>query len=125
MLNEIKLILKVCYYPYIKGTAALEVHMSATITKPTTIRIEEGLKAQAVAVLDSIGLSYNAYVTLATKQLVNQRRIPFDLAAMPKIPNEATRKALVAAEAKELGLIPDDAQAFDTADSLMAFLDGE
>ncbi len=99
--------------------------MSVTITKPTTIRIEEGLKAQAVAVLDSIGLSYNAYVTLATKQLVNQRRIPFDLAAMPEIPNEATRRALVAAEAKELGLIPDDAPAFDTADSLMAFLDGE
>ncbi len=41
--------------------------MNVTITKPTTIRIEEGLKAQAVAVLDSIGLSYDAYMTLATK----------------------------------------------------------
>ncbi len=44
---------------------------------------------------------------------------------MSEIPNEATRKALVAAEAKELGLILDDARAFGAADSLMAFLDGE
>lgn len=99
--------------------------MTATLTKPTTIRIEEGLKAQAVAVLDSIGLSYNAYVTLATKQLVNQRRIPFELAAAPEVPNMATRRALVAAEAKQLGLIPDDSASFDDADELMAFLDGE
>ena len=99
--------------------------MTATLTKPTTIRIEEGLKAQALAVLDSIGLSYNAYVTLATKQLVNQRRIPFDLVAAPETPNEETRRALIAAEAKQAGLIPDDAVAFSGADDLMAFLDGE
>ena len=99
--------------------------MTATLTKPTTIRIEEGLKAQAVAVLDSIGLSYNAYVTLATKQLVNQRRIPFELVAVSETPNEETRRALVAAEAKQLGLLPDDAAVFADADELMAFLDGE
>ncbi len=38
--------------------------------------------------------------------------------------NEETRRALAAAEAKELGLVADDAPAFDDADELMAFLEG-
>ena len=41
------------------------------------------------------------------------------------VPNEETRRALVAAEAKELGLIPDDAPAFDDIDGLVAFLEKE
>ena len=41
------------------------------------------------------------------------------------IPNEETRRALVAAEAKELGLISDDAPAFADVDGLMAFLEEE
>lgn len=98
--------------------------MSA-LAKPTTIRIEDDLKSQAVAILDSIGLSFNSYVQLATRQLVNQRRIPFDLMAPAEVPNEATYRALVEAEAKALGLIPDDAPAFVRADDMMAFLEGD
>ncbi len=55
--------------------------------KPTTIRINEDLKREAVAIFDSIDLSYNSYVMLATRQLVNQlcdsndRRRPFGLRA--------------------------------------------
>lgn len=94
-------------------------------TKPTTIRIDDDLKREAVDILDSIGLSYNSYVTLATRQLVNQRRIPFELVAASPAPNEETRRALVLAEAKELGLIPDDAIAFDSSDDLLAFLETE
>ncbi len=95
----------------------------AVATKPTTIRIEDDLKSQAVAILDSIGLSYNAYVQLATRQLVNQRRIPFDLVAAAEIPNAQTHRALVTAEAKALGLIPDDAPGFTDTDALMSYLD--
>lgn len=95
----------------------------ATAAKPTTIRIEEGLKAQATVILESIGLSYNSYVTLATKQLVNQRRIPFELASSEPVPNPETYRAMIAAEAKSLGLIPDDAPSFRDGDSLIAFLD--
>ena len=52
--------------------------MTATV-KPTTVRIDENLKARANEILGSIGLSYNTYVVMATKQLVAQNRIPFDL----------------------------------------------
>lgn len=94
-----------------------------TMTKPTTIRIEDDLKSQAVSILDSIGLSFNSYVQLATRQLVNQRRIPFDLVASSEVPNEETHRALVEAEARALGLIPDTAPAFTSAKNLMAYLD--
>ncbi len=97
----------------------------ATAVKPTTVRIDENLKAQANEILGSVGLSYNTYVVMATHQLVNQRRIPFEIVPASGIPNEETRRALVAAEAKELGLIPDDSSAFEDADELMAFLEEE
>ena len=98
---------------------------AVTAIKPTTVRIEESLKNQAAEILDSIGLGFNAYLNLAVRQLVNQRRIPFELKAADEIPSEETRRAMVLAEAKAMGLIPDDAPSFSDADELMAFLDGE
>lgn len=97
---------------------------TAVAVKPTTIRIDESLKSQATDILDSIGLGLNAYLNLALRQLVNQRRIPFELKAAPETPNEATRRAMVLAEAKAMGLVPDDSPAFTDADELMAFLEG-
>lgn len=97
----------------------------ATAIKPTTIRVDENLKAQANEILGSVGLSYNTFVVMATHQLVNQQRIPFEIVPARGLPNEETRRALVAAEAKELGLIPDDAPAFDDVGKLMAFLEEE
>ena len=88
----------------------------ATAAKPTTIRVDENLKARANEILGSVGLSYNTYVVMAPHQLVNQCRIPFEI---------VPAGALVAAEAKELGLIPDDAPAFDDIDGLVAFLEKE
>lgn len=98
--------------------------MSSTAMKPTTVRFDEGLRAQATDILDSIGLGLNAYLTLALRQLVNQRRIPFELVPAQEEPNEETRRAMVLAEAKELGLIEDDAVSFDSADDAAAFLAG-
>lgn len=97
----------------------------AGATKPTTVRLDADLKAQANEILDSIGLSFNSYVVMATHQLVNQRKIPFDIIPEEPVPNEETRKALLAAEAKELGMLTDDAASFDDVDSLMAYLDDE
>ena len=97
--------------------------MSTATIKPTTIRIEEGLKNQATEFLDSVGLSLNSYLNLAVRQLVNQRKIPFEIVGQPEVPNEATRRAMVLAEARELGILPDDCPSFDDADDLMAFLD--
>lgn len=96
-----------------------------TVMKPTTVRIEDELKSQAVSILDSIGLSFNSYVQLATRQLVNQRRIPFELVAASEIPNEQTYRVLVGAEAKALGLIPDDSRTFTDSDALMNFLESD
>lgn len=95
----------------------------ATAIKPTTIRVNENLKAQANEILDSIGLSYNSFVVMATHQLVNQRRIPFEIVPAMETPNEETRRALIAAEAKELGLIPDDSICFSNVNELMSYLD--
>ena len=91
----------------------------------TTIRLDDALKAQATDMLDSIGLSLNAYVNLAIRQLVNQRRIPFSIVAAPEVPNEETRRAMVLAEAKELGIVVDDDPAFSDVDLLMASLEGD
>ena len=55
--------------------------MSTATVKPTTVRIEEGLKEQATEFLDSVGLSLNSYLNLAVRQLVNQRKIPFEIEA--------------------------------------------
>lgn len=43
----------------------------------------------------------------------------------PRVPNAETRRAMEEAEAKALGLIPDDAPGFRDTEELMAFLDGE
>ena len=65
----------------------------------------------------------NTYVNLALRQLVNQRRIPFELVPAEDTPNEETRRAMVLAEAKELGIVKDNDPSFDDADMLMASLD--
>ena len=96
--------------------------MPAAAMKPTTVRFDEELKAQAVDILGSIGLGLNSYLTLALRQLVNQRKIPFELVPAREEPNEETRRAMVLAEAKELGLIDDDAVVFDNVDDASAFL---
>ena len=95
--------------------------MSTATVKPTTVRIEEGLKEQATEFLDSVGLSLN----FAVRQLVNQRKIPFEIVGRAEVPNEATRRAMVIAEAHELGILPDDSPSFNNADELMSFLDEE
>ena len=97
--------------------------MATSVMKPTTVRFDEKLKSDATGILDSIGLSLNSYLTLALKQLVNQRRVPFDLAPAPEVPNEETRRAMVLAEAKEMGLIEDDAATFDSVEDAIAYLE--
>ena len=99
--------------------------MSTATVKPTTVRLEEGLKEQATEFLDSVGLSLNSYLNLAVRQLVNQRKIPFEIVGRAEVPNEATRRAMVIAEAQELGILPDDSPSFNNADELMSFLDEE
>ena len=54
----------------------------------TTIRMDDDLKAQANALLDSMGLSFNTFVNMASIQLVSQRRIPFEVSEpVPTLPD--------------------------------------
>ena len=64
----------------------------ATAAKPTTIRVDENLKARANEILGSVGLSYNTYVVMATHQLVNQCRIPFEIVPAGGAPPRSGRR---------------------------------
>lgn len=99
--------------------------MATPTMNPTTVRFDRELKAEAMGILDSIGLGLNSYLTLALRQLVNQRKIPFELVPAQEVPNEETRMAMLRAEAKMYGLIPDDDPRFDNVDDLMAYLEAE
>ena len=47
-----------------------------------------------------MGLNINAYFTMAVKQLVLKKKIPFEISTSSNdIPNETTRKAMILAEA--------------------------
>lgn len=72
--------------------------------KPTTIRMDEDLKKAASFKLEALGLNFNTFVVMATKQLVAQNRIPFDLSVPSEVPDETWRQ-MVADEARALGLL--------------------
>lgn len=63
--------------------------MAAATMELTAVRFDKSLTSEVVSILDSIGLGLNAYLTLSLKQLVNQRRGPFEL-ALPR--RSATRR---------------------------------
>lgn len=56
--------------------------------KSTTIRMDDGLKKEATAKLEALGLNFNTYVVMATVQLVAQDRVPFDM-VVPESPSWA------------------------------------
>ena len=47
----------------------------------TTVRMDDDLKAEVNAILDSMGLNFNTFVNMASVQLGAQRRIPFEVKA--------------------------------------------
>lgn len=94
-------------------------------TTQTTVRINEELKDQAARLCDSMGLSFNSYINMAVRQLVNQRRIPFEVVAVDETPTNKTYRAMVEAEAKALGIIKDDSPVFTTTQDLFTYLDEE
>lgn len=92
--------------------------------RTSTFRIPEDIANEAAEILSSTGISLNAFLTMATYQLVNQRKIPFDIIPARSALNEQTQRALIEAQARELGLIQDDSPAFDDVESLMRHLEG-
>lgn len=93
-------------------------------TTPTTIRIDDDLRKELEPRLKTIGLSLNGYLTLAAKQLVIQNKVPFEIMVQDE-PNGTTERALLEAQSKQLGLIPDSSPSFKNVDDLMNFLNGD
>ena len=87
-----------------------------------TIRMNDDLKARVNQTLDAIGMNFNTYVTMASIQLVNQQRLPFDTSVRAAEPNEQTKRAMLEAEAKERGILPDDAATFHSAHDAITWL---
>lgn len=93
------------------------------MTSSTTIRLDDDLKKELQKELDVAGISMNAYFVMAAKQLVLQKKIPFEVLTETEIPNNTTRKAMLLADAKDEGIIPDDSPSFNNIDDLMNSLD--
>ncbi|WP_242361212.1 type II toxin-antitoxin system RelB/DinJ family antitoxin [Limosilactobacillus antri] len=56
-----------------------------------TARIDPTLKSEAEALLDDMGLNFSVWITMATKALVNERKIPFEVKASPFYSDENTK----------------------------------
>ena len=77
-------------------------------------RIDEKIKEEAAAVLDTIGLTVSDAFGLMMIRIATEKRLPFD----PLVPNEETVAATQAAERGELVTVGD-------VDGLMAALNAD
>lgn len=81
-------------------------------TANVQIRMDAELKKETEQTLKSMGLTMSGAVTLFFRQVVNQRRIPFEIVA-PDVPNRTTRKAMKdAMEGKNLS------KSYDSVDEM-------
>lgn len=55
-----------------------------------TARINPELKSEAESLLSDMGLNFSVWITLATKALVNEQKIPFEVKASPFFSKENT-----------------------------------
>ena len=78
----------------------------------TTIQValDADVVRRAEAKLNLYGISRQTAINMFYHVVINEDQFPFvpRLETSEDIPNETTRKAIVEAEAKSLGIIPDD-----------------
>ena len=55
--------------------------------------------------------------------LISHKQLPFKVPTEHPEPNKSTRRALAEAEAKALGVIPDNSPAFDNTTDALEYLD--
>ena len=77
-------------------------------------RIDEATKAEAAAVLDSMGLSLSDAFRMLLKRIAAEKALPFE----PLVPNPETIAAMLAARRGELTVV-------GTPDKLLASLNAE
>ncbi|WP_076461422.1 type II toxin-antitoxin system RelB/DinJ family antitoxin [Limosilactobacillus caccae] len=56
-----------------------------------TARMDPALKKEAEMLLDDMGLNFSVWITMATKALVNEKKIPFEVKASPFFSEENTK----------------------------------
>lgn len=74
--------------------------------------VDDDVKARAAALYESMGMSLSTAVNMFLRQSLEEDGVPFRprrYTGVRLTPTEETRRAMVEAEAKELGLLPDDA----------------
>ena len=73
--------------------------------------------------IESMGLSLSGGMNIDTSHSLIQWRLPFEVPVLDgHVMNGETRRALLESDAKDAGLIEDDAHAFATAQEAIAFL---
>ena len=80
------------------------------------VRIDEEVKAQAIAALESMGLSASDAVRLLFHRIIAEQAFPLEL----KVPNGATRAAMADADA----ILSKRRARFADGEALIADLDG-
>jgi len=84
------------------------------MTTVVRARIDERVKAEAAAVLASIGLTVSDAFRLMMVRIAKEKRLPFD----PLVPNAETIEAMRAARRGEV-------KTYDSVEDLMAELDAD
>jgi DNA-damage-inducible protein J len=87
----------------------------ATVAKTATVRARMAptLKAEAESVLDKLGLSPTATITMLYEQIVQRRAIPFAVS----LPNSTTRAAMRAAESGQVTRVLNSDELFAQLDA--------
>ena len=76
------------------------------------VNVDDDIKERAAALYESMGMNLTTAVNMFLRQSLAEDGVPFRprrYEGMRPAPTGETRRAMVEAEAKELGLIPDDA----------------
>ena len=84
------------------------------MTGTVTLRLDADLKHQAEIICEEMGLTMSSAITIFIKRLVNDRAIPFQVAAKDPFYNESTLKHLRAAAQRM------DSGVFETHDLIEA-----
>lgn len=83
-------------------------------------RMDEGLRIQTEHVLDCMGLSMANVMTMLSKRIVAEGKLPFEIYAV-SVPNEVTRRAMMESRA----IINNNSARFGSVEELFSELEKE
>lgn len=75
-----------------------------------TVRMDEGLKKEAEALYDQLGMSLTTAINIFVRQSVREGRIPFEVTTKPRESHESAGKPSVSYALVELPSLSGDSQ---------------